>query len=179
MRVTDIQLAFPSILLAITLVTVLGPGVVNLIIVLGITGWIPTPALCGRGAGPQGARVRRRGPRPGGGDARIIFRHVLPNVADAGDRDGTFALANTIIVESSLSFLGLGVPPRMPTWGSMLSGGRTYLTSAWWIWPSPALAILSPSSRSTPSATGCETRSTPARNRGSGRYRGRSGARSI
>jgi len=78
----------------------------------------------------------------GAGDARIITRHILPNVLTPVIVVGTFSLANTIIVESSLSFLGLGAQPPDPTWGGMLSDSREYVTAAWWLWVFPGAAIL-------------------------------------
>ena len=143
MRVADIQLAFPFILLAVTVVAVLGPSVGNLIVVLGIAGWVPYARLVRSEVLTLKGREFVAAARAlGGGDARIITRHILPNVLTPVVVIGTFALANTIIVESSLSFLGLGVQPPDPTWGGMLSDSREYVTAAWWLWVFPGAAIL-------------------------------------
>jgi peptide/nickel transport system permease protein len=143
MRVADIQLAFPFILLAVTVVAVLGPSVANLIVVLGIAGWVPYARL----ARSEVLTLKRRefveaARALGAGDTRIMARHILPNVVTPVVVVGTFALANTILVESSLSFLGLGVQPPDPTWGGMLSDSREYVTQAWWLWVFPGGAIL-------------------------------------
>ena len=143
MRVADVQLAFPFILLAVTVVAVLGPSVGNLIAVLGIAGWVPYARL----ARSEVLTLKRRefveaARALGAGDGRIMARHILPNVLTPVVVVGTFALANTILIESSLSFLGLGVQPPDPTWGGMLSDSREYVTLAWWLWVFPGGAIL-------------------------------------
>lgn len=117
MRIADIQLAFPTILLALAIVAVLGGGMMNLIIVLGITGWV------------QYARVIRSevlsmkssdfvvaARTIGVSDGRLLFRHILPNILAPIITIATFQVASTIIAESSLSFLGLGVPINIPSW---------------------------------------------------------------
>jgi peptide/nickel transport system permease protein len=143
MRVADVQLAFPFILLAVTVVAVLGPSVGNLIIVLGIAGWVPYARLARSEVLTLKGREFVEAARAlGAGDARIITRHILPNVLTPVVVFGTFAPANTIIVESSLSFLGLGVQPPDPTWGGMLSDSREYVTAAWWLSVFPGAAIL-------------------------------------
>src|SRR5262249_53780866 len=118
MRVADIQLAFPFVLLAVTVVAVLGPSVGHLIVVLGIAGWVPYA----RAARSEVLTLKRRefveaARALGAGDTRIIAYHLLPNIVTSVVVVGTFAFANTILVESSLSFLGLGVQPPAPTWG--------------------------------------------------------------
>ena len=143
MRVADVQLAFPFILLAVTMVAVLGPSLGNLIIVLGIAGWVPYARLSRSEVLTLKGREFIEAARSlGAGDARIITRHILPNVLTPVIVVGTFALANTIIVESTLSFLGLGVQPPDPTWGGMLSDSREYVTAAWWLWVFPGASIL-------------------------------------
>ena len=143
MRVADIQLAFPFILLAVTVIAVLGPSLGHLIIVLGLSGWVPYARLSRSEVFTLKEREFIEAARSlGAGDVRIIARHLLPNVLTPVIVVGTFALANTIIVESSLSFLGLGVQPPDPTWGGMLSDSRDYVTVAWWLWVFPGSAIL-------------------------------------
>jgi peptide/nickel transport system permease protein len=143
MRLTDIQLAIPTILLTIAIVTVLGPGLENVIISLSITGW-PTYARLVRSETLAAAHqdyveaARAIGARPW----RILFQHIMPNVLTPAFVFATFAVGDMIILEATLSFLGLGVPPRTVTWGSMLNDGRLYLASAWWITVFPGLVIF-------------------------------------
>ena len=143
MRLTDIQLAIPTILLAIAVVAVLGPGVRNVIITLTVTGW----TLYARLVRGQTLTVKTRdfvqaARADGAGDARIMLRHVLPNVLSPVIVVAVFAVANMIILEATLSFLGLGVEASVVTWGRMLNGGRLYLSTAWWLTAFPGLAIF-------------------------------------
>jgi peptide/nickel transport system permease protein len=143
MRFTDIQLAIPTILLAMALVTVLGPGVLNLIVVLSVTGWtIYARLVRGETLALRGREFVEATRAAGAGEARIMFRHVLPNVVSPAIVVATFAVGSMVVLEATLSFLGIGVPLRVVTWGSMLNGGRTYLKSAWWITAFPGLAIF-------------------------------------
>jgi peptide/nickel transport system permease protein len=143
MRLADIQLAIPTILLAIALITALGPGLQNVIVALSITGW-PTYARLVRSEALVTVQLdyieaaRAIGTR----HRRILLRHILPNVITPAIVYATFAAADMIILEATLSFLGLGVPARVVTWGSMLNDGRQYLTTAWWITAFPGLAIF-------------------------------------
>jgi peptide/nickel transport system permease protein len=142
MRIGDIQLAFPFILLAISVLAVLGPGVDKLIIVLGITGWV----TYGRLARSQVIYLREMefveaARAIGVRQSRIMGRHVLPNLWGVVIVIASFSVASTIIAEASLSFLGLGVPPEVPTWGGMLSENREYLEIAPWLVVFPGLAI--------------------------------------
>ncbi len=143
MRLADIQAAFPFILLAIAVLAVLGPGLVNLILVLGIAGWVPY----GRIVRGQVKSLRERefveaaaalGARP----FQIIFRHVLPNCWGPVIVLASFSAARTIITEASLSFLGLGVPPAIPSWGAMLADGREYLSLSPWLATYPGITIM-------------------------------------
>ena len=143
MRLTDIQLAIPTILLAMALVTVLGPGVPNLIITLSVTGWtIYARLIRGETLALRDRDFIEATRAAGAGQARIVFRHVLPNVISPVIVVATFAVGSMVVLEATLSFLGIGVPLRVATWGSMLSSGRTYLKSAWWITAFPGLAIF-------------------------------------
>jgi peptide/nickel transport system permease protein len=143
MRVTDIQLAIPTILLAMALVTVLGPGVTNIVLTLSVTGWTVYARLIRGETLALRAREFVEATRAAGaGQARIMFRHVLPNVVSPAIVVATFAVGSMVVLEATLSFLGIGVPLRVATWGSMLNGGRTYLKSAWWITAFPGLAIF-------------------------------------
>jgi peptide/nickel transport system permease protein len=143
MRITDIQLAVPTILLAIAVVAVLGPGLWNVILTLSVTGW----TLYARLTRGEALTIKSRdfvqaARATGAGDARIMVRHVLPNVVSPVIVVAVFAVANMIILEATLSFLGLGVEPRVVTWGRMLNGGRLYLSTAWWLTAFPGLAIF-------------------------------------
>ena len=143
MHITDIQLAIPTILLAIAVVAVLGPGLPNVIITLSVTGW----TLYARLVRGQTMTVKTRdfvqaARANGAGDTRIVLRHVLPNVFSPVIVVAVFAVANMIVLEATLSFLGLGVEPSVVTWGRMLNGGRLYLNTAWWLTAFPGFAIF-------------------------------------
>ncbi|MFZ9683883.1 MAG: ABC transporter permease [Gemmobacter sp.] len=144
MRLGDIQLAFPFILLAIMFLVVLGPGVLNLILVLGIGQWV-TYARIGRG---QTLSLREKefveaARALGDSTAAIIFRTILPNIVAPLTVIASFNVASVILAEAALSFLGLGVPPSVPTWGSMLAESREQLiANKWWLAIFPGLAIV-------------------------------------
>ncbi len=143
MRLADIQLAFPFILLAIALVAVLGPSLRVLILVLGITGWVPYARV----VRAEVLSLREREfvmavLAQGGGTARLLWSHILPNVLTPTIVIATLEVARMIIIESALSFLGLGVQPPTPAWGSMLADGRQFLYTAWWPATLPGLAIM-------------------------------------
>jgi peptide/nickel transport system permease protein len=143
MRMVDVQLAFPFILLAIAVVAVLGSGLRNVIIVLGVAGWM----VYARVVRWQALALKEKefvaaARALGAPTSTIILRHLLPNVLTPAIIVATFAVATTIITEASLSFLGLGVEPTTPTWGSMLSDGRAYIGRAWWLTTFPRMAIL-------------------------------------
>jgi peptide/nickel transport system permease protein len=143
MALADMQLAFPTILMAIAIIAVLGPNFTNLVLVIGISGWV-TYARIARG---QVLSVREQEyveaiRAQGGSRWRIVWRHILPNILSPLIVVATLDLARTIILESTLSFLGLGIQPPTPSWGGMLSDGREYLLSAWWIATFPGLALM-------------------------------------
>jgi len=143
MRLAEIQLAFPSILLYIAVLAVLGPGLGKVIAILGITGWV-TYSRVSRG---EVLSIREReyiasARAVGSSNTRIMVRHILPNIVAPFIVVASFAVANAIIAEASLSFLGLGVPPSVPTWGAMLAQSRDYLRDAWWPVTFPGLAIM-------------------------------------
>jgi peptide/nickel transport system permease protein len=143
MAIVDIQLAFPLILLSIAVIAVLGPSFINLIIVIGISGWV-TYARIARGQvlGLKKKEFIEAVRAVGGSKYRIIFLHILPNILSPLIVVGTLDMARTIILESTLSFLGLGIRPPTPSWGVMLSEGREYLTDAWWIATFPGIALM-------------------------------------
>lgn len=142
MRIADAFLGIPYIVLVVAISGVVGPGLVTLILILGLTGWV-TYARVIRGQVlvvremeyVTAARVI------GQKEANIMFRHILPNVVTSAIVLGALEVASTILAESSLSFLGLGVQPPTVTWGLMLADGRQYLGSAWWMSTFPGIAI--------------------------------------
>jgi peptide/nickel transport system permease protein len=143
MRLGDIQLAFPFILLAIAVIGVLGPSLPVIIVVIGVSSWVVYARVV-RGAALS---VRERefvqaAQALGVSEARVLLRHVLPNVFTPWLVVATLDMARVIVVESALSFLGLGVQPPTPTWGGMLADGRVYITTSWWLATFPGLAIL-------------------------------------
>jgi peptide/nickel transport system permease protein len=143
MLLADMQLAFPFILLAIAIIAVLGPSLTNLIILVGISGWMTYARVC-RGVvlTLKEREFVQAVHALGGSDRRILFRHILPNITSPIIVLATLDLARLIILESTLSFLGLGVQPPNPSWGGMLGQGREYLDSAWWLATFPGLAIM-------------------------------------
>ena len=143
MRLVDIQLAFPFILLAISVIAVLGAGLRNVIIVLGVARWMEYARVVRADVLTVREREFVVAARALGAANRVIIpRHVLPNVLTPIIIVATFSVATNIITEASLSFLGLGVEPTIPTWGSMLADGRAYIGRAWWLTTFPGLAIL-------------------------------------
>lgn len=142
MRLGDIQLAFPFILLAISILGVLGPSLLNVILVLGIARWVEFARVVrGEVLAVRSREFIQAARAEGATDWRIVLRHVLPNILAPIIVIASFAVAANIIAESTLSFLGLGVPPQLPTWGAMLAEGRTYLRQAWWLTTLPGAAI--------------------------------------
>lgn len=144
MRLGDIQLAFPFILLAVLFLVVLGPGLVNIIIVLGIGQWV-TYARIVRG---QTLSLREKeyveaARALGDSTVSVIFRTILPNIIAPLTVIASFNVASVILSEASLSFLGLGVPVTVPTWGSMLADSRDQLmANKWWLAVFPGMAIV-------------------------------------
>ena len=143
MRFVDIQLALPFILLAITFIAILGGSLVNTIILLIVSQWVQYARLV-RG---QVLALRDRefilaARAIGVKDWRIIVQHLLPNLTGPVIVLMTLNVANNILLESSLTFLGMGVDPTIPTWGGMLAEGRSYLQTAWWVSVFPGLAIM-------------------------------------
>ena len=142
MRLVDIWYALPSILLALILVVVLGPGLVNVIIVIGLTLW----AFYARMVRGEVLTVRELdyvalARVAGSSGFRIAVRHILPNVFNSVIIIATLQVGGVILFEASLSFLGLGVPVDVPSWGQMVADGRQYMTVAWWLAAVPGLAI--------------------------------------
>jgi peptide/nickel transport system permease protein len=143
MRCVDLQLAFPFILLALSIVALMGPSLRNIIIVFAITTW-PVYARTTRGIvlALRAQEFVQAARSLGASNQRILWRHIAPGVVSPVLVLVSFEVARMIILEASLGFLGLGVPPPTPTWGSMLADGRDYLRDAWWIALFPGLAIM-------------------------------------
>jgi peptide/nickel transport system permease protein len=143
MTLADAQLAFPFVLLAIGIIAVLGPSFPTLIVVIGLSGWV----TYARVLRSQVLVLRSREfvdaiHALGGSIARVIARHVLPNVLSSLVVIATLELARAIVLEATLSFLGLGVQPPTPSWGGMVQEGREYLDSAWWISTAPGIILM-------------------------------------
>jgi peptide/nickel transport system permease protein len=143
MRLADIQLAFPFILLAIAVIAVRGPTLFNIILVIGVSSWV----VYARVVRGEVLSIRERefvqaAIALGSRDGRVVVRHVLPNAFTPWLVVATLDMARVIVIESALSFLGLGVQPPTPTWGGMLADGRVYLSTAWWLATFPGLAIF-------------------------------------
>ncbi|MHC5232214.1 ABC transporter permease [Brucella sp. LJL56] len=143
MRFVDVQLAMPFILLAITVMAILGGGLFNTIILLIVSQCVQYARLVRGSVLSLREREFILSARAiGVKDWRIIFQHLLPNLLGPVIVLMTLNVANNILLESSLTFLGLGVDPTIPSWGGMLADGRTYLQTAWWVSIFPGLAIL-------------------------------------
>lgn len=143
MRIVDAFLAMPFILMALGFVAALGPSVSNIILVMGITNWARYARLVrGEVLSVKSRDFVALARIAGQPRWRIGIRHILPNVANSIIVLATLDLGRVIILESSLSFLGLGVQPPDVSWGLMLADGRAYMTVAWWLTVMPGLAIL-------------------------------------
>ena len=143
MRLADITLAFPLILFAILLVMVLGPSMMNVIVAISLVLWARyARVIRGEVLGLMQRDFIARARVSGASDLRIMFRHLLPNVMPTLIVLLTLQVGWVIIVEASLSFLGAGIPPPTPAWGSMLADGREYVSTAWWVTTAPGVAIM-------------------------------------
>jgi len=143
LRVTDIFLPIPFLLLAVAVVAALGPGLVNLFLALGLTRW---PRFT-RVAYASSLEIKDRpfveaSVAAGATGRRLLWRHIFPNISSAILVVGTLEFSNMILFESALSFLGLGVQPPEPSWGNMVAEGQDYIATAWWLITFPGLAIL-------------------------------------
>jgi len=143
MTVADAQLAFPFVLLAIGIIGVLGPSFPTLVVVIGLSGWVDYARVLRS----QVLVLRSREfvdaiLALGGAVARVVARHILPNVLSTLVVIATLQLARAIVLEATLSFLGLGIQPPTPSWGGMIQEGRDYLDSAWWISTCPGVVLM-------------------------------------
>jgi len=143
MTVINVMLTFPFVLLALAVIAVLGPSLMNMIFVLGVAGW----PIYARVVRAETLAIRERefvlaGRALGMSHGRLVFRQILPNLVSTIVVIATLQVAQVIILESFLSFLGLGVQPPTPAWGNMLGEGRLYMLNSWWIATFPGLAIF-------------------------------------
>jgi peptide/nickel transport system permease protein len=143
MALADIKLAFPTTLLAIAVIAVVGPSLVSLVVVLGVTGWVTHARIV------RGSVLKLRSEEfieavksLGGRTTRIMMYHILPNCLSPVIVVATLDMARIIIVEATLSFLGLGIQPPLPSWGRIIAEGRDYVDNGWWIAAAPGLALL-------------------------------------
>ena len=143
MRFVDMMLCFPTFFLILTVVALIGPSIVNVMVVIGATSWMGTARLVRaeflslkEREFVQAAKIL------GVSDKRIIFCHILPNALAPVIVSATLGIASAILVEAGLSFLGFGVQPPKPSWGNILTEGRIYIFDAWWLTFFPGMAIL-------------------------------------
>lgn len=142
MRFTDAFLAIPTLLLSMLVVGITGPGLWMLILVLGVTTWVQYARVVrGETLALKEREFVQAAKALGQRNFWILLKHVVPNVRGSIIVLATLNVASVILSESSLSFLGLGVPPTVPTWGSILADGRNNITNAWWVATFPGIAI--------------------------------------
>lgn len=143
MRFVDIMISIPTLFLILMLIVFLGPSIFNVMLVIGLTGWTDLARLVRAEFLSLKSReyvLAARG--AGAGHLRIIFKHILPNALSPVFISVIFGVAGAILLESGLSFLGLGVQPPTPSWGNILTSGKDYIESAWWLSFFPGLAIF-------------------------------------
>jgi len=143
MRFVDIMLCFPTFFLILAVIAFLDPSIWNIMIIIGLTGWMGVARL----VRAEFLSLRERdfviaARAVGASDTRIIFRHILPNALSPVLVSATLGIAGAILTESALSFLGIGVQPPTPSWGNMLIVGKQTLGTAWWLSVFPGVAIL-------------------------------------
>jgi ABC-type dipeptide/oligopeptide/nickel transport system permease subunit len=142
MRIVDLQTAFPGLLVALAIITMIGPSVTNIIIVLSINGWMVFARMIrGTALALRTSLFVDAARCIGLGNGRIIFRHMLPNLASPLITLGTLELARIILAEAVLSFVGMGIQPPASSWGLMVNEGHPYITMAWWLVTFPGAAI--------------------------------------
>lgn len=142
-RLIEVMMCFPTFFLILAVLAFIGPSIYNIMIVIGFTGWTGVARLV------RGEMLKLRSREfvmaarvSGARDRRIIFRHLLPNALSPVLVVATFGVASAILVEASLSFLGFGVPPSTPSWGSLLSQAQDFMDVAWWLTLAPGFAIF-------------------------------------
>ncbi len=143
MRLTDIMLCFPTIFLILAIIAILTPSLMNIMIIIGLTSWMGVARLVrAEVLSLKEAPWRQAALLGGVGGLRLATRHLLPNLLPPILTSASLGLAAAILTEAGLSFLGLGVQPPTPSWGSMLSEGKGVLEAAWWLTAVPGVAIL-------------------------------------
>lgn len=143
MRATDLFLAMPSVLIALAIAATVGPSLTNVILLVGFIYWAPFARMVrGEALSIREREFIRSAYAIGCGQARVLFLHMLPNLANTIIVLASLQIAASILLESTLSFLGVGVPPPTPTWGTMVSDGRPYVQLAWWVVTFPGVAIM-------------------------------------
>jgi ABC-type dipeptide/oligopeptide/nickel transport system permease subunit len=143
MRLVDVQLAFPLLLLVIAIIAVLGTSLPVLIVVLGIPAWAHYARIVrGSALSVVAAQYVEAARAVGCGELALIRRHLLPNLATPIVILTTFEIARLLLLESAVSFLGLGIQPPTPSWGTMIADGRNHLYEGWWVSTMPGLAIM-------------------------------------
>lgn len=143
MRFVDVMLAFPTLFLILAVVTVLEPNIYIIMVVIGLTGWMDVARLVRAEVLSLKEREFVLAARAiGASSKRIIFKHILPNAIYPVIVSATFSVGGAILIESGLSFLGLGIQPPEPSWGGILSVGKDYITVAWWMSLFPGIAIF-------------------------------------
>jgi peptide/nickel transport system permease protein len=143
MRTVDLFLAFPFFIMALALMSVLGPSFLNVVLVLGLTGWVPFARMVR--AETLGLRRRdfvQASLALGARDSELIVRHLVPHLLTPIVVLGTLEIATAIVAEAGLTFLGLGIPPSTVTWGNMLAAGREYVFTTWWLTTMPGVTIF-------------------------------------
>lgn len=143
MRIVDVQQSIPFLILAVALAAVVRPSLLNIIAVLGVSGWVTYGRVIrGQVLSLRELEFIESARAMGSGHVRIMLVHVLPNVMPSITVIGTLTISTMILAEASLSFLGMGVPPPAPTWGGMVAEGRNYISSAWWVSILPGILIF-------------------------------------
>jgi peptide/nickel transport system permease protein len=142
-RFAELLMAFPHLIFAIGVMAALGPGFWNLVMALAFKGWVEFFRVARGDTLSQGAREYVDAARAiGASGSRILGRHILPNMIHTSLVLATLRMGHFIVLEASLSFLGMGLPPRLPAWGSMVADGREVMLTAWWVSTFPGLAIV-------------------------------------
>ena len=143
MRFTDLMLCFPTFFLILAVAALLGPGIIKIMIIIGLTGWMDTARLLRAEVLSLKERAFIEAARSlGASDARLILRHLVPNALPPVVVSATLGVAGAILLESGLSFLGLGVQPPTPSWGNLLLEAKSTIGVAWWLTIAPGVAIL-------------------------------------
>jgi peptide/nickel transport system permease protein len=143
MRLVDIMLSIPTIFLVLAVIAILEPSIINIMIVIGLTSWMePARLVRAEFISLKEREFVTAAHALGARDSRIIFKHILPNGLSPILVSATMGIGGAVLIESALSFLGLGVQPPTPSWGSLLSSGKDNIEIAWWLSAFPGLAIL-------------------------------------